>query len=417
MNLDKTDIFVYAHWLGMTSPALIGILSAHRGKGRKSFSFEYEPDWLKQDQRFILDPDIALFSGPQYPRVNGNFGVFTDSMPDTWGRTLMKKRALQKARFEGKPYKELYEIDYLLGVADQCRMGALRFKLFPDGPFLDDDRNTPVPLWSSVGELQHIARLVESDEDNAELNKWLLVLLAPGSSLGGARPKANIQDKEGQLWIAKFPSKNDYINKAKWEYLAYLLANQCGIRMSESKIERVSGNHDTFFTRRFDRHGQARICFTSAMTMTGNTEESIRDNPASYLDLALFIQNHSGKIQEDLTELWRRMVFNIAISNTDDHLRNHGFVIDNSAWRLSPAFDLNPSVDRDELSLTIDGYNLTAEFDLAMDVAPYFRLDQQEAGLILQQIKNVVTRWENLAEKIGIPRSERDYMRSAFRVM
>ena len=225
MSIDKTDLFVYAHWLGMLEPAFIGILSAHQGKGRKSFSFEYDEQWLKGKNLFLLDPDISFYSGPQFPVKKENFGVFLDSMPDSWGRTLMKKRAAQLARNEGRMAPALYETDFLLGVADTCRMGALRFKLNIDGPFLDNDCNSPVPPWTSVGELQHIANLVESGKDTKELNKWLVMLMAPGSSLGGARPKANIVDNNGQLWIAKFPSKNDTIDKAKWEFLAYNLKN------------------------------------------------------------------------------------------------------------------------------------------------------------------------------------------------
>jgi serine/threonine-protein kinase HipA len=212
----------------------MGILSAHQGKGRKSLSFEYDKTWLNGNNLFLLDPDIVLYSGPQFPGTKENFGIFLDSMPDTWGRTLMKRRSAQLAKESGIPAPVLHDTDFLLGVADTCRMGALRFKLDPEGPFLDDDRHAPVPPWTSVGELQHIADMVESDMDTKELNKWLVMLMAPGSSLGGARPKANIIDKDGQLWIAKFPSKNDTIDKAKWEYLVYRLALAAGINMTDS---------------------------------------------------------------------------------------------------------------------------------------------------------------------------------------
>ncbi|MCK9399218.1 MAG: HipA domain-containing protein [Bacteroidales bacterium] len=235
MSINKTDIFVYAHWFGMPVPVLIGILSAHQAKGRKSFSFEYDKQWLKESNLFLLDPDIGLYPGPQFPAAKDNFGIFFDSMPDTWGMTLMKRRAAQIAKTEGRIAPVLHDTDFLLRVADTCRMGALRFKLDPNGPFLDDDSRSHVPPWTSVGELQHIADLVESDKDTKELNEWLIMLMAPGSSLGGARPKANIIDKKGQLWIAKFPSKNDTIDKAKWEFLAYKLALAAGINMSESR--------------------------------------------------------------------------------------------------------------------------------------------------------------------------------------
>ena len=416
MVLGSTDIFVYAHWIGMQEPVLMGILSLQQSKGRKSLSFEYDESWINGNQVFLLDPDIMLYSGPQFPGAKENFGVFLDSMPDSWGRTLMKRRAAQLAKEDGRPVTVLHDIDFLLGVADTCRMGALRFKLDPDGPFLDDDRHTPVPPWASVGELQHIADLVESDKNTKELNKWLLMLMAPGSSLGGARPKANISDKDGQLWIAKFPSKNDTIDKAKWEYLVYRLALIAGIIMSESRIEKVAGKYYTFFTKRFDRVKGERIHFASAMTMTGNNEEILRDKRASYLDLSLFIQDHGGNIKEDLTELWRRIVFNIAVSNTDDHLRNHGFIIENGQWCLSPAFDVNPSIDKEELALNIDDTSGLLDFELALSVREYFRLSNEEAKSILSRVMKAIGNWEKLAKQIGIPRAEIDLMRSAFRV-
>jgi serine/threonine-protein kinase HipA len=415
MTINKTDIFVYAHWIGMQEPVLMGILSVQQSKGRKSLSFEFDETWLKGKSSLLLDPDILFYSGPQYPGVKENFGIFLDSMPDTWGRTLMKRRAAQLAKEDGRPVPVLYDIDFLLGVADTCRMGGLRFKTDPDGPFIDDDRHTPVPPWTSVGELQHIADLVESDKDSRELNKWLVMLMAPGSSLGGARPKANIIDKDGQLWIAKFPSKNDTIDKAKWEYLVYRLALIAGISMSESRIEQVAGNYCTFFTKRFDRIKGERIHFASAMTMTGNNEEILRDKRASYLDLSLFIQNHGKNIKEDLTELWRRIVFNIAISNTDDHLRNHGFIIENGQWRLSPAFDVNPSIDKEELALNIDDTSGMLDFELALSVIEYFRLSNEEAESILSRVRKAICNWEKLAKQIGIPRAEIEMMRSAFR--
>src|SRR5690554_1175535 len=210
-------------------------------------------------------------------------------MPDTWGKTLMKRRAAQDARAMGGKAKKLYEIDYLLGVYDESRMGALRFKTALDGPFLDNDGQSPTPPWSSLGELQEAVNHLERDDASDAITKWLAVLIAPGSSLGGARPKANILDANKHLWIAKFPSKADTIDKAAWEYLAYQLALKAGITMAECKIEKINGSYHTFFTKRFDREGTDRIHFASAMTMTGNNEETIKSQPASYLDLVEFI--------------------------------------------------------------------------------------------------------------------------------
>ncbi|MGB3080027.1 MAG: HipA domain-containing protein, partial [Saprospiraceae bacterium] len=368
----RTSILVYAHWLGMPEPKCIGVLSAQQAKGKKAFSFEYDHEWIHSREQHLLDPDIGWYSGQQYPMGKENFGMFMDSMPDTWGRTLMKRRAAQIAKEAGKPPPVLHDIDFLLGVYDNTRMGALRFKLDKEGPFLDDSHHMPTPPWTSIRDLQHGAEVLESDGDSAEVKKWLAILMAPGSSLGGARPKANVTNVDGQLWIAKFPSKGDTIDKAAWEYLTSKLAFQCGVLMPESRIEKVAGKFHTFFSRRFDRQQGERIHFASAMTMTGHNEDTIKDNPPGYLDIAEFIQYHGARNKKDLHQLWRRIVFHISVSNTDDHLRNHGFILTDKGWILSPAYDINPSVDKHGLALNIDSHNNALDFDLAKSVGEYF---------------------------------------------
>lgn len=414
MNKNKLDIYVFAHWKPMSEPKLIGILSALQAKGKKAFKFEYNKEWLKSDYQILLDPDIQFYSGPQFPDNKANFGMFLDSMPDTWGRTLMKRRAAQKASENNEKAKTLYEVDYLLGVFDESRMGALRYKLDLNGPFLDDNDLTPTPPWSSVRELQSAAHHFENDTDNNLVKQWLTILMAPGSSLGGARPKANILDNEENLWIAKFPAKNDTIDKAAWEFLAYKLATNAGIEMAESKIEMVMGNYHTFFTKRFDRKQKERIHFVSAMTMTGNNESTIKENPASYLDIAEFIQTHCKNVEANLAQLWRRIVFNIAVSNTDDHLRNHGFIIKDNAWELSPAYDINPSIDKDGLALNIDMDNNALDYELAKNVGEYFRLGEKDMNLILDEVLKAVSHWKAVAKQIGISNQEINLMSKAF---
>lgn len=416
MAQNKVDIYVYAHWKGMSSPKLMGVLSAHFAKGRKAFSFEYDKAWLMSEQRHVLDPDIQFFSGPQFSTKKENFGVFLDSMPDTWGRTLMKRRAAQEAKERGEQTSALYDIDYLLGVYDESRMGALRFKTHTEGPFLDDNNHTPTPPWSSIRELQYAAERFEKDEKNEEIKDWLAILMAPGSSLGGARPKANILDENDELWIAKFPSMNDGLDKGAWEFLAYRLAIRAGIHMAPSTTQKIVGSHHTFFTKRFDRKKNDRIHFASAMTMTGNNEDTIRDHPASYLDLAEFIQTYGTNVKENLHELWRRIVFNIAISNTDDHLRNHGFILTEGGWVLSPAYDLNPSTEKNGLSLNIDMNNNALDVDLARSVGAFFRLDHHRMDEIIQEVLESVRQWEQVADQIGISRAEKELMSGAFRV-
>ena len=416
MGKKKKDIYVYAHWKGLSDPKLIGTLSAHFAKGKKAFSFEYDSVWIKYGQPFLLDPDIHFFSGVQYPNIKENFGIFLDSMPDTWGRTLMRRRAAQQARERNEKAPNLYDIDYLLGVYDDSRMGALRFKTDMNGPFLDNNNETPMPPWSSIRELQHAAEHLEKDEgDDEGVNKWLAVLMAPGSSLGGARPKANILDTNNELWIAKFPSKNDTIDKGAWEYVAYLLALEAGITMSSCKIEKIAGQHNTFLRKRFDRENGQRIHFASAMTMTGNNEDTIRDTPASYLDIAEFISNYGASVVENLHQLWRRIVFNIAISNTDDHLRNHGFILTDNGWVLSPAYDLNPTTDKNGLALNIDMDNNALDFELAKSVGEFFRLDEVQMNRIIDEVLKSVSNWNKMATKTGLSKKDQDVMSRAFR--
>ena len=414
--MNKTDIYVYAHWEDFEIPPLMGVLSAHQAKGRKAFSFSYDKQWLKLDQQHLIDPDLQLYTGQQFSNNKENFGVFLDSMPDTWGRTLMKRREALLAKISGEKAKTLYDIDYLLGVYDETRMGAIRFKLDPDGEFLDNDSEKSTPPWSTIQKLQQAVIHYENDTDMEAMNKWLQVLVAPGSSLGGARPKANIIDEHKHLWIAKFPSKNDTIDKALWEYLAYQLALNAGIEMAECKIEKLGGLYHTFFTKRFDRKGTKRIHFASAMTMTGNTEETIKNQPASYLDLVEFIQNYGCNIEKNLSQLWRRIVFNIAISNTDDHLRNHGFILTKEGWILSPAYDLNPSIDKDGLALNINMDDNSLDFEVAKSIGIYFRLIPEQMQSIIKEVVDAVGNWKEIAHTIGIPRTEQELMSKAFKI-
>jgi serine/threonine-protein kinase HipA len=409
----NTSIYVYADWF-LEGPKLLGVLLAQQAKGRKAFSFEYNKEFLLNETPINLDPDIKWYTGSQFSVNKEIFGVFSDAMPDTWGRTLMKRRSAILAKESRVAAQTLYEIDFLLGTFDETRMGALRFKLDIDGPFQDDNSHMPTPPWTKLRELQKAVEVIESDSQSNSIKKWLAILIAPGSSLGGARPKANIVDEKNNLWIAKFPSKNDTIDKASWEFLAYKLAINAGIEMAESKIEKVSGNFNTFFTKRFDRNESRRIHFASAMTMTGRNEELLKSETASYLDLAEFIHFNGVNIKQDLEQLWRRIVFNICISNTDDHLRNHGFLLTEKGWKLSPAYDLNPSIDKDGLAINIDYANNSLDLELAKSVGQYFQLQTNRMTEIINEVKNATSQWKVLAKTIGIARAEIELMDKAF---
>ena len=414
MASDKTDILVYAHWKGMAEPVRMGALTAQQARGHLTWSFAYDEHWLQTQSQQLLDPDLQWYAGPQYsPGDKPNFGLFLDSMPDSWGRTLMQKREAM-LKTEDEQRRRLTDVDYLLGVFDPARMGGLRFKRSEDEPFLDSDKQKSIPPITDVRELQVGAGLVESDEGSEEVRKWLRMLLAPGASLGGARPKSSVTDEHGALWIAKFPSRHDTIDKGAWEYVAWQLAGQAGIDVPKARVEQVAGRHHTFFSKRFDRDGTRRIHFVSAMTMTGHFETEIRDHTPSYLELAEFIQFNGSSPEVDLHQLWRRMVFNIAISNTDDHLRNHGFIITEDGWRLSPAYDMNPSIDKAGLSLNINLERNELDFEIAREVGEYFMLDEKQMNVILDEVHSAVATWQEKAKQGGIPSAQLRVMEAAF---
>ncbi len=410
----NTEIFVFADWEEFNEPALVGTLRSAVTKNKEHFSFSYDEAWLQRPNAQEIDPELQLFSGEQHNADSNNFRVFLDSCPDRWGRLLMKRREAIVARQEERRPRVLYEIDYLLGVHDLYRQGALRFKRSLDGEFLDNDEGLAAPPISSLRELEYAAQQVEtSDSDDPEYLKWLYVLMSPGSSLGGARPKASVVDDNNHLWIAKFPSRHDDYDIAAWEFLAYLLALKAGIDMAPCRIEKFNSQHHTFLTQRFDRTETSRLHFTSAITQLGY-HDGYYD--ASYLELAQFLTEHGSNTKNDLAQLWRRIVFNIAVSNTDDHLRNHGFIFQKGGWTLSPAYDINPVTPSNGLHLNITDDDNSLNYDLAMDVIEFFQLEENEAVKIKNEVLASVRQWESVAKSIGISRNEQQLMSPAFSI-
>ena len=415
-------IYVYADWKEINGPILMGELRSDLTRGKEVFSFEYNPEWLKSGFSQILDPDLQLYTGPQYlgDEGKGNFGVFLDSSPDRWGRVLMKRKEAAHARKEGRAAKKLFEQDYLLGVYDGHRMGGLRFKEDIEGPFLNNDSRHAAPPWTSIRELEEISLKLESDDsaDDPDYLQWLNMIINPGSSLGGARPKASVIDAQGELWIAKFPSKNDEGDVGIWEYLAYKLAISSGISMGECLARKFSSDHHTFLAKRFDRSpNSARLHFCSAMTQLGYSDGADSSIGASYLDIAEFLTENGAKVTEDLNELWRRIVFSICVSNTDDHLRNHGFLLTNKGWILSPAYDINPIENSSGLKLNINEDDNSLDLELAMEVHEYFRLNKKEAENIISKVVRTVKKWREVADKYGISRNQQDLKATAFQVV
>ena len=413
-------IEVWADWAGLGGPAFMGTLCATPARGKEIFSFEYDRDWLRHGPAQMLDPALTLYQGPQYAAAGKeNFGLFLDSSPDRWGRRLMQRREAQIAREEKREPRPLRESDYLLGVYDGHRMGGLRFRVTPDGPFLDDNTALASPPWTSLRELEHASLQLERDdpEKDPQYSAWLRMLIAPGGSLGGARPKAGVVDPQGYLWIAKFPSPNDEADVGAWEYVVHTLASNAGVLVAPGKAQKFSSRHHTFLAKRFDRTVSGeRLHFASAMTLLGHSDGDDAAGGASYLEIAEFLMQHGARAEEDLGQLWRRIVFSICVSNVDDHLRNHGFLLRPEGWALSPAYDVNPVAAGDGLKLNVSEHDNAQDLDLAREVAPYFRVPALRAGEIISEVVSAVRGWREAATSLGIPASEQTRMARAFRV-
>ena len=403
------EVLVYVDLQG--TPRLVGRLWARTRRDRENATFEYDKSWLAHTERFSLEPALKLGPGPFHtPSDKPLFGAIGDSAPDRWGRVLMRRAERRRAERAGQTPRTVLEIDYLLLVDDEARQGALRFAAKEGGPFLADQGAVKIPPLIDLPRLLSAAEHVVDDSDSDE---DLRLLLAPGSSLGGARPKASVRDRDGHLLIAKFPNKGDEVNTVVWEAVALTLARNAGIDVPEWRLESIS-EKPVLLLRRFDREAGARVPFLSAMSML-----DARDNEAhSYLEFVDVLRQYGAAPKEDMRVLWRRIVFSILISNTDDHLRNHGFLWTGSAgWRLSPAYDLNPvptDIKPRVLTTTIDLEDATASLKLAYDVAPYFELTTEDARGIAREVGNAVMSWRKEAALLGLRNAEIDRMASAF---
>jgi len=418
----EIKIWVYADWDFLEEAQLMGWLTSQRLRGKEIFSFEYTEYWLNTDNPILsLDPHLGFYKGKQYlPEEKNNFGIFLDSSPDRWGRLLMRRREAWQAKNEHRDERTLFESDFLLGVFDGHRMGGVRFKLSEDGPYINDQMKMATPPWTSLRELEHASLQLERDDamNDPEYAQWLSVLIDPGSSLGGARPKASVIDDTGHLWIAKFPSSRDEKNAGAWEMVLHKLAKACGIHVSEARLQKFSGKHHTFLSKRFDRtDAQKRIHFASAMTLLGLQDGADHVEGVGYLDLVGFIMQHSPEAKEDLEQLWRRMAFNILVSNTDDHLRNHGFLLAPLGWRLSPAYDMNPNEMGTGLTLNISENSNEQDIALALETAHLYQLKSDRAESILKEMRREISNWRVLAKKFGIGNSEIEQTKRAFRLV
>lgn len=418
-------IGVYADWLPGAAPFRLGTLWPYAARGVETFAFEYDSEALTRPElaAYHLDPDLYLHAGPQYcPQGKSNFGLFLDSSPDRWGRMLMKRR-LDRQKRAGLVSDEnkLLESDYLLGVHDEFRVGALRFRLNDEGDFLDNNHDQAAPPFIQLRALEEASLNLERNpnENSTRVDEWLKMLISPGGSLGGARPKASVVDPDGHLWIAKFPSTRDTRDMGAWELVVLTLAQACEINVPAARVQKFSSDHHTFLIRRFDRTGNnQRLHFASAMTLTGHKDGEDESTGVSYLELAQVLIQHGANTNKDLRELWKRIVFNMHVSNTDDHLRNHGFLLDPArGWMLSPAYDINPIPDGGaglKLNVNMDSNDL--DLELALSVANRFRLDQDDAQTIVEHIRQVTSQWRNVAKRLDLAQREIKDMEYAFRI-
>ena len=395
----------------------MGDLHCQQAGAGEIISFEYDRSWLRGAAAFAFDPDLALVSGPQYPSADrASFGIFLDSSPDRWGRVLMQRRENTRARHNGRRPRSLTEWDCLLGVHDETRLGALRFRAAAGETFIDSDVRLAAPPITSLRELQAASLRFEAhvdDEEHPDYEHWLSQLFAPGSSLGGARPKASVRDESGALCMAKFPSQQDTRDVGAWELVAHQLAERAGIDVPQARPLRLPESpYTTFLVRRFDRSTtDRRLAFVSAKTLTQRVDGEVG---ASYLDLVDLLQSRGADTRADCEQLFRRVVFNILIHNTDDHLRNHGFFIGVDGIRLSPAYDVNPSIERRELSLAINEVETACDVSIAMDACKDYGLSTGDAAGVLSGVRVAIGEWRTVAKSLGIPTSEQASMAGAF---
>lgn len=399
-------------WLdsGLGPACQVGTLAHDRGQIR----FHYDRDWLNDPRAFALDPDLSLDEYPFFPKPElGNFGIFLDSSPDRWGQTLMKRREALQAKDEKRAPRILYAWDFLIGVQDVTRQGALRFRRAGTDTFLGNEKMAAPPV-TTLRELEAVAYQLSSRriDDLDALRKWLAVLVAPGASLGGARPKANFTETDGSLWIGKFPARDDDRDVGAWEHVAHTLARKAGVDVPPAKLVGLNNDFHTFCVQRFDRVQGTRRFYASAMTLLRKEHSE----GTSYLELARFLraQGDAARVDADLAQLFRRVAFNVAVGNRDDHLRNHGFVLGETGWRLAPAFDVNPNIDKAEHVLSLDDADNRPSLETVIGTAVFYGLGDDQARQVVEEVVAAVDGWQDVARRAGIAGADINLTAGAF---
>lgn len=410
--MEKLDVIASFDW--MDKEEKVGSLGYEYLRGSDVFSFEFDKTWLKRYPKIDFGCDFRPYTGVQYSQGNHIFGCFSDTLPDRWGRRLIDLRASLET--EGKASHTLSDWDYLKGVEDEMRMGGFRFQDPIDGSFISSTPSYSVPPAIHIDELLQAAKEIEKSEYKhlEPEKKWVQRLFQPGSSMGGARPKACVQSG-GQLYLAKFPSINDDINVSQWEHFAHLMAKECGITVAETQVIKAGTGQDILLSKRFDRtEDNKRIHMASSLTVLGLTDGDGQRNGKGYLDIVDFIISGGGNhIEANLEELYKRVAFNICIGNTDDHFRNHAFLLGKDGWELSPAYDMNPTNSMFQ-ALLIDANTNESSLNHLYNAHELYMLDETTARGIIMDVTRNMKYWESMAEDIGLPRREITYFTDRF---
>ena len=409
-------LYVFADFDWLKEPRLIGELSYESLRGSDNYGFCYNDEWLKDYGGLFLSDDLNNYPGQQYTAPGKDiFGCFSDALPDRWGRTLINRREQILAKEEKRPVRRLSSFDYLIGIEDFSRMGAFRFKESMNEEYINASEVLRIPPLTDIRELIAASSEIEKSEDENRLPemRWIAQLVQPGSSLGGARPKASVID-DRILYIAKFPSRKDDYDVGLWEHFSHLLAKKAGVNAAETRVISTSDKYHTLLSRRFDRREDGkRIHFDSAMTLLGLNDGDNANTGNSYLEMVDFILQNCTNVEDNLKELYRRVAFNICIGNTDDHFRNHGFLLTAKGWTLSPAYDMNPTLNEYQ-SLLINSHSNKSDLNELLNACEEYMLQKQSAQQIISEVLNAIKEWRSLATRLGIAKSEQERFAAVF---
>ena len=411
-------LFIYADFDWLDNPLLVGELGYESLRGSDSYSFNYDNNWLRQYGGLFLSADINNYPGQQYTQLGRDiFGCFSDALPDRWGRLLLNRREQILAAEEERPVRKLSSFDYLMGIDDFSRMGGFRFKISKDGDFINCEKSLRIPPLTDIRALVLASMEIEKCEELNKVpeKKWLLQLIHPGTSLGGARPKAGVMNEDGSLCVAKFPSRNDDYDVGLWEHLSHLLAKEAGVIAAETSAIETGEKYHALLSKRFDRTADGRRKhFASAMTLLGLTDGCDAKTGNGYLDIVDFIIQNCCDVEYNLRQLYRRVAFNIAIGNSDDHFRNHGFLLTPKGWTLSPAYDMNPTLNEYQ-ALLINSSTNFADLQVLLDSSEEYMIDKKEAERIINEVKVGVKSWRSIAIRLGIAKREMDVFEQVFK--